>query len=126
MKLIKAEDNENFFARLVSEDMKIEMGVYPVMFGYRIRAGYVNRMTVELDWCAGANQNDVETFYSTMKHIIETKGTLEGIPTRSEIKPLMLDADFLISIGKLIEGEFENIKLPPVTDFRKILIEKYL
>ena len=51
MKFIPAEDTEDIYQRLVSEDGKIEMGIYPVIFGYRVRAGYVGSMICQLDWC---------------------------------------------------------------------------
>ncbi len=58
----KQEDNDDLelFQRLVSEDGTIEMGIHPVIFGYRVRAGYVGNMFYELDWCGGDKQEDLE------------------------------------------------------------------
>jgi len=112
----QAEDNieEQIYQRLVSEDGKIEMGIYPVMFGYRVRAGYIGSMFCELDWCGGDDQAQLEILYSIAKNIIEHNNSFEGVPTNSIIKPFYKDAEFVKKINSLVTQPLEIIKLKPI------------
>lgn len=44
------------FQRIVSEDGTIEIGIHPVMFGFRVVGGYTKAQWYEIDWCGGADQ----------------------------------------------------------------------
>lgn len=116
MKFIQTKDcvNHQLFQRLVSEDGKIEMGVYPVMFGFRVRAGYIGGMGFEMDWCGGADQGQVELLYSLAKNILENKGHFKGIPERSNIKPFFNDQEFVNCVNALVTQPLEIIKLKPL------------
>ena len=76
MKLIPAPDDpyETMMTnRLVSENGLVEMGVYRVLYGYRVKAGFVGDAGSVLDWCGGGNWKDVERLYSLCKAILERK-----------------------------------------------------
>jgi hypothetical protein len=108
-----AEDND-LYQRLVSEDGKIEMGIYPVIFGYRVRAGYAGQMSYELDWCGGDDQTQVELLYSIMKNILEKNNSFKGVPMNSTIKPFYNDALFVDYINSLVTKPLEIVKLKPL------------
>lgn len=57
MKFHLAETNENFpLLRYVSEGGQWQIGLVPMLFGVRVRAGRTDdRYTVALDYCAGAD-----------------------------------------------------------------------
>jgi hypothetical protein len=114
MKQTKDNIKENLFQRLVSDDGKIEMGIHPVMFGYRVRAGYVDRMIYEMDWCGGDDQAQLELLYSIAKNILENKNSFEGVPPVSMIKPFYKDADFVKQIESLVTKPLEIVKLKPL------------
>lgn len=116
IKFIKAENNlENqLYQRLVSEDGKIEMGIHPVMFGYRVVAGYTGSQFLELNWCGGDDQSQVELLYSIAKNILEQKGNFEGLPLVSEIKPFYNDKKFLALVMDQIKQPLELINLEPL------------
>jgi hypothetical protein len=95
IKLIKAMSTENFVCRLVSDDGKIEMGIYPVIFGFRVRAGYVGDLGCNIDWCCGADHRMLLFAYNACKKLLEEKGNFGGIPPISEIKPYFKDSDFM-------------------------------
>lgn len=121
MKLNPAEDSEYLYCRLQSEDGKIEMGVYPVMFGYRVRAGYVDSGYYNLDWCCGANQGLVEWVYAALKTILENRDTsnpFEGLLIASNIKPLYLDIEFMKWLVKTVGIDVDPISLPPVEELK--------
>ena len=123
IKFIPAEDSE-VYQRLVSEDGKIEMGIYPVMYGYRVRAGYVGKMVCELDWCGGDDQSQLELLYSICKNILESKGNFDNIPIRSDIKPFYKDAKFVEEINSLTTKPLEIVKLEPLYESKNKLLKK--
>lgn len=109
---------ELIFDRLISEDGKIFMGVHVVIFGYRVRAGYVGSMHYEMDWCGGADQHQVEMLYSLAKNILENKGNFIGVPDRSKIKPFFNDPDFVTELTSLVSQPLQIIKLKPLHQSR--------
>lgn len=120
----KQEDNDDLelFQRLVSEDGKIEMGIHPVIFGYRVRAGYVGNMIYELDWCGGDDQEQLELLYSIMKNILENKGSFVGVPVVSEIKPFFNDTKFVDLINSMVVKPLEIVRLKPLELDRRRLM----
>lgn len=116
MKFVKAPDHDenNIYQRLVSEDGKIEMGIHPVMFGYRVRASFVGDGGCYLDWCGGDNQAQVELLYSIAKNILENKGSFKGLPSCSRIKPFYNDSEFVDYINGLVTKPLEIVKLTPL------------
>jgi len=68
MKFLPAEPSLNFPAvRYVSEQGKWEIGLFPVMFGVRVRMGPVNAPYCSIDYCAGA---DVEFQHKLMATVM--------------------------------------------------------
>lgn len=122
MKLIPGEflDYRN---TLVSENRVVFVGLYKVMFGWRVRAGYCrDTYLCELDWCAGANWNDVERLYSLAVAILSKKeenhSCFKDMPPFSNIKPFFNDAQFTYEVCKMAGEDFKMIHLPkPEDDF---------
>ena len=114
MKLANDDPNTMMFHRRVSENEIVEMGVYRVMFGYRVRAGIVGSPFCHLDWCGGGNWKDVERLYSLCYAILssreESKKCFDGLPPVSQIKPFYNDFDFVRTLSQQA-GEFELISL---------------
>lgn len=115
----KAEDNleTHLFERLVSDDGKIEMGIHPVIFGYRVRAGYVGEDFFMFDWCGGADQTQTELLYSIAKNILEHKNSFDGVPIFSKIKPFYKDKDFVKSIESLVTQPLDIVMLQPLNTY---------
>lgn len=116
------EDHTGMFQRLVSENQLVEMGIYRVMFGYRVRAGFVGSKGVELDWCGGGNWADVERLYAICKTILskreENRDCFENLPGQSEVKPFFNDISFTTKV-LTASGELtvEPLPLPPPFSF---------
>jgi len=107
--------------RLVSEHNLIQMGVYPVNFGHRVRAGFVDdKYGVLLDWCAGGKWKDVERLYSLLHGILsareENDACFHGLPGHSNIKPFYNDPEFVNAVFPLA-GNFSLITLDPIRHF---------
>lgn len=107
MKLEPDDGTTGLSPRYVSDDGKIEVGVYPVMFGVRVRAGYVGLGVCELDWCCGTNRVFLEGLLGALKKHIQAnpKNPFEGLPTISQIKPAYNDPDFMKAINKKFYGK---------------------
>lgn len=114
MKKTTDDNSAQIFERLISEDGKIEMGIHPVLFGYRVRAGYIGSMSYNFDWCGGDGQSQVEMLYSIAKNILEHKNNFEGIPVCSKVKPFYNDPEFVKHIESLVTKPLEIIKLEPL------------
>ena len=100
---------ENFMVRYTYENL--EVGVYPVLFGYRVRGWYTGDMDCKIDWCCGDNHHFVCAFLQIIIEILEyrigdhkgyvARGIFNGIPTFSEVKPLWNDKNFLERVSLL-------------------------
>ena len=116
MKLSYAPDDLGtmLFHRQVSENGLVEIGVYRVAYGWRVRAGFVGEYCCVLDWCGGGNWKDVERLYSLCYAILsdreESRDCFEGIPPHSTVKPFYLDLDFVKIVGRLA-GDFNLMVL---------------
>lgn len=127
MNLLPAEEREGMVCRLVSEDGQIEIGVYPVMYGFRIRAGFNGYGCCELDWCCGAKQEAVEYVYSALKHILEQRTSddaFKGLLRCSDIKPLFNDIPFFMWLVQTA-GDFTIVKLPDLNSIKQKELLKY-
>lgn len=116
MKFTEAEDNHDagLYQRMVSENNEIEFGIYPVLFGYRVRAGYIGDNTFFIDWCAGDDQKVIELLYSILKNILESDTDVRRLPTSSKIKPFYNDVEFTSLINSLVTKPLNVIKLKSV------------
>lgn len=94
------------------------MGVYPVLYGFRVRAGYCTEDGCSLDWCGGGNWKDVERLYSLCKAVLEKReetprrviDVFDGLPGWSIIKPFFKDKEFVRIVGEQA-GNFQLISL---------------
>lgn len=96
---------------------QVHIGVYPVLYGHRVRAGFVRDLWgCVLDWCGGANWDDVERLYNICHGILSARDEgpdcFHGMPPSSNVKPFYNDPVFLTTVGELLPADFEpTIKL---------------
>lgn len=91
----------------VSKDSKFEIGIYTVMFGFRIRAGLHNKMFVEVDYCGGADPTMINLIYNCMLAIMEeriSKGEhpFKGLPIQ-DVKPMINDPECLVKLLDIVK-----------------------
>lgn len=98
MKFSGAERNINFpIARFVSENGRWEVGLMPVLFGVRVRAGIVGHDWVNVDYCAGDNPAFALQLLVTVIEIFEglpediTGGDVEALMPAYERRPIDRD-----------------------------------
>lgn len=118
-----AKPNENFPFRYTYKN--IEVGIYPVLFGYRVRAGFIGSAGCEIDWCCGDNPHTIRTYFQLLIEILEWgaekdlgKEIFTGIPLCSKIKPLVNDLDFLKEVLSIPRTEVPLITIPPLYQIR--------
>lgn len=127
MKFIEQPDNPKlgWSNYRVSEGGLVHIGVYPVIFGYRVRAGFTDDVWgVNLDWCGGSDWNHVTHLYRIALSVLgiraEDRSCFDGLPGSTTKKPFYLDADFMVTTAKLLDEVPEialcivDLKRPPV------------
>lgn len=123
------ELDEGLLFKSVSECGRIEMGVYPVLFGFRIRAGFAGYMCYEIDYCCGSEQEDVEFIYTMTRNILEqqefSRKVFEVFPFQ-ERKPFFTDVENFALFLKLIKPDFIDIKLPDIYAAKREYLNQYL
>lgn len=106
----------HMFAVRQSEGGMFNVGVYPVMFGFRVRVWITGRPCCILDWCGGAHQRRVEELYSMAIDILqqrdEVPNCLDGVPAVSFKKPFFNDDEFVATVGGMLSSDFQLITLP--------------
>ena len=106
MKFKPATHTEDLYERLVIND-SIEMGIHPVIFGYRVRVGSVGSLCYDLDLCGGDNLEMIDLLYNGTRQIIEGQLREQGKINYSEFpiqhtKPFFKDMEFLKDFCALV------------------------
>lgn len=114
----KAPDTCNLVERIVL-DTNVELGIYPVLYGMRVRAGLIGDAGCPIDWCCGGSQAVLEWAYAAAKALLLRHRSFAGIPSHSEIKPLINDVQFIAKIGQLLEEPLVPEPLPPIYELRQ-------
>lgn len=109
--LKSAPDRQEDLLFNIISDGKVEMGIHHVIFGYRIRAGYVGNQWVEWDWCCGDNNFLVSLTYG-IACILLTEGVdFRDVPSHSRVKPWNKDEAFMWSIDTKLKEAKPKLKL---------------
>jgi len=91
----------------VSKDGKYEIGIYVVMYGFRIRAGYAGKLWVELDYCAGSDLVMVNLLYHAIltlltDRISKGENPFKDLPIQ-DVKPMINDPECLAKLLEVIK-----------------------
>lgn len=119
-KFVKAENADYLKNRYVCEN--IEIGVYPVLYGYRVQAGKINNGCYELDYCCGAEQKSVDLIFSIVKTILEKYDLNFKVFPFQNIKPVFNDAVCFSKMLELASPELTVIETEDVKQIRKIVM----
>lgn len=98
MKLLEVEPNINYpISHYISEGGRWEIGIRPVLFGYRVCAGPTDRPIYSIDYCAGNDVLFLAQLYATIFKLIEylpkdiTINEFESMLPSYKVKPINLD-----------------------------------
>lgn len=119
--MIRSSDNLENCMFFMHSDGIIEIGVYPVIFGYRVRAGFVGDWSFNLDYCCGDSQEDIEEVYSMVLHVLKNQETVdfEAFPSY-KIRPILKDIDCINTLREMSIG-MEKIEIPNVSIYKHIV-----
>lgn len=118
-----ADSTQDLVYRRVSDDGKLELGIWPVLFGFRVRAGYVGRLVCEVGWCCGKEHAVLERAYNLCLHLLELGIPFSEIIPHTAIKPVFSDPGFMLWVEKLAENTpwivDITVDVPPVNLIRR-------
>lgn len=119
---------EDLFFNIIS-DGKVEMGIHRVMYGYRIRAGYVDEQWLHWDWCCGSNNFLVSLTYGIARTLLTEGVDFRDVPSHSRVKPWNKDEAFMWALDtklKEVQPEIKLIELLRTMElYQPIKIEDY-
>jgi len=99
MKLIKAEENINFLeSHFVSVNNKWEMGIFPVLFGYRVGVTRMGHCSYSLNYCAGSDKEFLIELFIAVYRLLEllpediSINEFENLIPTYQYKPINKDA----------------------------------
>lgn len=110
--LVKAPDSQYLKARYINEEHNIELGIYPVIFGWRIHAGYIGDFYYHIDYCCGDKKDMVEFLLSVVKNILEKNNYDFKVLPNQNIKPVFNDRECFPNLIELA-GTFEKLEEVP-------------
>lgn len=97
MKFVDQDTDPDVFYRKVSEDGRLEVCVSPVIYGYRVRAGYAGSFCYELDYCAGDRTETIEQIYRMVLAILSADIPFGYFPEQ-RVKPMYNDPKCTIQL----------------------------
>lgn len=123
------DDTENLICRRVSPDGLVEMGVFPVLFGFRVRAGWTaDRLMCQWDWCAGDGDDQLRALYGQCLNLLthyyvpgEQPSVFDRFPETSEVKPWYRDLEFSRRLRECLVTPVTYIYLPRTGEIRRRL-----
>jgi len=124
-----ADDTGNLICRQVMDD--IEIGVYPVLYGYRVRAGQIGDLACVADWCCAGSHGTLQWAYGFLKHVLQKNAELgdpwRDIPRTSQTKPIIIDPEFLRQLAELRSryGRATSVELPELKEIQNRWIAQH-
>lgn len=115
-----AEDDENLIFRKVRDN--IEIGICPMLYSFRIRAGVIGDGFCYIDYDAGKSIKEIENIYSLVLSIISKR--MDGTPNigprektaiifkdfpQQKRKPMTLDHECFIKLDEMCGPEILSI-----------------
>lgn len=98
---------------------KIDIGVFPTMFGWCVRATYVSSSWIEIDWFCGDKPRFVWGTFVMLMEMLDGGVAMEELPGRSATRlPWNSDSDFVRRVFK--HNKKLRIDAPGIPDFDEI------
>lgn len=120
-------EDENYLTHRMTSG-RVEIGVYRVIFGYRVRAGYVGSGFYHIDYCCGADQDWIRRVYAAVLTVLtarEEQDAFKGFPVQT-YKPMSEDYACFVSLCQMMKGVPPmkvEINVPPVDKNKIFSIE---
>lgn len=101
--------------RQLSENGRWEIGLYPVLYGTRVRAGIAGSPCCVIDLCAGPTEKGQELLYSRILKILSrlpeeiSEGEVSRMIPEHSVKPVLNDMGFMLRLVELSESELPRM-----------------
>lgn len=85
----------------ISDCVKVQIFMYPVFSGIRLRAGYQGDAVVYLDWCCGSKPTAFSTIFAMLTTILkfrDANNAFMDLPRDSKVKPYYEDKEFMAKV----------------------------
>jgi len=85
----------------------IELGVYRVLFGYRVRAGYIGNGYCDIDYCCGDDPVMISRVYSAVLTILSNRDEIyafKDFPIQNS-KPMVNDRVCFVNLLKMMKND---------------------
>lgn len=124
----KAADclKNQIYARYIDKEHNVEVGIHMVIYGWRIRAGYIGSDFCNLDYCCGNNPNMVVMMLSIVKSILEKHNCDFKVFPRQDRKPMLNDMDCFGKLLLLADTNFKLVDIPPLHELRLQITNKIM
>lgn len=106
-KFVKVDDEKqihNIHAITFPDGKIFQVGIYQVMFGFRVVGYFQGANTFELNWCCGDNKIVVFATQKIIMNLLEQGVRIEDIPFSSDIKPWPKDKRFIERVSQLVKN----------------------
>lgn len=136
MKFHKIEDRQDLelYHLHYSENDKFAIWITPVMFGMRVRGGFVSDLQYfhSKDYCGGADQENMENLWSVFKGALENidednlnnDNDLRHFPIEGQ-RPTKSPGSETFSALKQLAGEYEIEELPDCNKIRLTVLHNH-
>lgn len=115
MQFHKTDDatDKGLICRSLSSEGLVEVGIFRVMFGFRVRAGFTAGGVTpyddcRIDWCGGDNWSAIQMLRRACIEILsqreEDRHCFDDIPSITDVKPYFYDRDFLQYVVTALPG----------------------
>ena len=121
--LVKAEDTEYLKTRYVDLEHNIEVGIYPVLFGWRVHAGEIDSGCYELDYCCGNQQLNVDLILSIVITILQKNDANFKVFPFQDFKPVFNDAKCFSKLIELAGADLQVVKADDIHQLRPIIMK---
>lgn len=124
------EPDDDYPFKMVSNTLengkKVVIGVMPVIFSYRIVAGYEDVQDYRINYCSGNDPAMVKYLFNIILNILRYKkgDPFQGWPYQ-EIKPYFNDKKNFPKLLKMLPKDLVSIEIPDVKEIRKIYYDRH-
>jgi len=127
LKSVPDDKQNHLYFRHETLDGLWEVGIYPVLFGFRIRAGRVGDSYCCLDMCIGNNWLLMYALFPVVCKIIEERGHVPSMNEwpRVAIKPVWKDPEYLIQLNLMVRNpeDKEEYEVPALDQIRQTFLD---
>ena len=107
-------EEDKVYHRYVNEEYKIEIGLCPVLYGFRVQVAPVGCSTYCFNYCGGGDQYQVSKLFGMVLHILRGQDVPDySVFPREKIRPYFNSPEVLAEFERIAKG-YTPEPLPPL------------